>query len=146
LIVLNASLNTGTFGTSRNISSVTLDPPKLLTQRSSRFRRRLSSARERSSGMEGRARRAKRRSMSMPRKVHLTMGTKASGTPCWKSISQREQKIQKEKRGAYSNFSNSLRVPQHLLEQSVELLSLNMLRHDQQRIDIRPGTVYTKAV
>lgn len=82
LTVLNASLNTDTSGTSRKMASVTRDPPRLLTQRSSRFLRRPSSLRERSSGTAGRARRAKRRSNSIPAITQVMMGTKASGTDC----------------------------------------------------------------
>ena len=82
LIVRRASRNTETFGTSRSISSVTREPPRLRTQRSSKFLSRLSSRKSRSGGIDGRAKRAKSKSISIPLNCILMMGTYASGTLC----------------------------------------------------------------
>jgi hypothetical protein len=77
------SRNTSTFGTNRSISSVTREPInkvkramgsyrvpilpfKLLTQRSSRFRSRLSSFKERSSGIVDKASLAMVKSKGIP--------------------------------------------------------------------------------
>ena len=93
------SRNTSTFGTNRRISSVTREPMKsivksavnshrnpdvpfkLLTQRSSRFRNRLSSFKERSSGIVDKASLAMVKSKGIPIISVPITGTYASGTP-----------------------------------------------------------------
>ena len=61
-------------------------PFKLRIHRSSRVRRRLSSCRLRSSGIEDKASRAKSKSIEMPWILNLMIGTYASGTPYGSSI------------------------------------------------------------
>lgn len=56
-------------------------PPRLRIHRSSRFRSRLSSSSDKSSGIDDRASRAIRRSTGIPEILVLMTGTYASGTP-----------------------------------------------------------------
>lgn len=81
----------------------------------------------------------------MPAKVHLMMGTYASGTDC-EADRQLNSTPDRVKRNTHGNLDDTLRLLEHGLEEGEELFTLNMPRYDQQRVNVRSRAVYAEAV
>ena len=144
LIHRNESRKTWTLGTSRRTESVTREPnvnvnkkylatvvnepPRLRIHRSSRFRNKLSSSNDKSSGIDDSASRAMRRSTGIPEIFVLMTGTYASGTPC--GHKNRSMLPSSKSNSTYRDFRHSIQVLKHGLKDIKEIFSRDVFGHN----------------
>lgn len=121
-------------------------PLRLRTHLSSRFFKRLSSWRSRSSGMDAMDSWANKRSIGMPEISNVMMGTYASGTPYHRTCNEPPGQSKRTMVTTHRNRRHTLHLTQHWLQDVEKVFSGYLTRNNAESVYVGARTVDTEAV